>query len=61
MEKLNKLYLQMPDFLNEQALDLKEYLTKSTDSLKGSALNIDEFVKQQNSMKDISKRLAKVK
>jgi hypothetical protein len=51
----------MPDFLNEQALDLKEYLTKSTDSLKGSALNIDEFVKQQNSMKDISKRLAKVK
>lgn len=51
----------MPDFLTDQALSLKNYLVQSTRSLESSTHNIDDFVRQTNSMKEISKKLPKIK
>jgi|JI61114C2RNA_FD_contig_21_859868_length_1173_multi_4_in_0_out_0_2 hypothetical protein len=51
IESLNRLYMQLPEYLTVQANTLKDYLTKSTASLESSTLNIDDFVRQTNSMK----------
>jgi dynein heavy chain len=43
----------MTPLLRQRNKELKDWLSSSTNSLKGVTTNIDDFVKQSNSLKSI--------
>jgi hypothetical protein len=58
IEDLKKM---LPKVLKERLLEIKEWLTKQIGSLKSNNSSIDDFVRQQNSLRNVEKSFLKIK